>query len=141
MIKATDQERGEAVSHWRQHIAGLKSAGLPNDVMSALGMMTAADNIGYEQGGVRPGDLGKWDVYEMCKEWGFTEAYSLLASGLTAAELKVENDRITLEHAGVDPDDPRAVREYHAVKAMNPGQLDAHIASLEARLGLPPLPR
>ena len=127
MIEVTEQERAGAVRYWAQHIAGLQGAGLPDDVMAALGMMTAADNIGYEQGEIRPGDLGKWDVYELCKMWGFAEAHCLLASGLSAAELKIENDRMTLESAGVDPDDPRAVREYHAVNAMSPGQLDAQL--------------
>jgi len=137
--KVTEKEMGATVKYWRQHLDALQKNDLVKpDVISFVSEATQADNIGYDSGQIRPGNMGQWDIYDLLLEFGCSEEERLLTSGLTADEVAEEERREKLRSRCVNPDDPRAVADYERLEAMSPEELNEEIAHLEDKLGLEP---
>jgi hypothetical protein len=136
MKEITDEEKKQFFFFWmtqRQAIEGLVS----EKTMFWFNTYTAKDNVGYEFGQLRPGKLGQWDLYwNMTGEQsiGCDENETLIASGLTAAEVAEEKRREHYRGNCVDPEDRLATAMFDRLQGMSPEQLDAEISRLEKQL-------
>lgn len=134
--EVTPEERTEFARFWSAQRAAIKER-VSEETMGWFNLYTEGDNIGYEQGQLRPGKLGQWDLYwSMTGEQslGCDQNETLIASGLTAAEVAEEARHHHLWEQHVDPNDPREVAQYERLKRMGPDEIDAEIARLEAQL-------
>lgn len=135
MKEVTARERMESYLFWmtqRQAIEGRVS----ERTMYWFNLYTGKDNIGYEQGQLRPGKLGQWDLYYWLTDHEIRcdKNEALIASGLTAAEVAEEERRDSYRENGVDPDDKAEVAMFEHLKGMSPEELDAEINRLKALL-------
>lgn len=136
MKEITDEEKKQFFFFWmtqRQAIKGRVS----EETMYWFDAYTAKDNVGYEFGQLRPGKLGQWDLY-----WNMTgkqsvgcdENETLIASGLTAAEVAEEKRGEHYRGNGVNPDNQLATAMFDRLQGMSLAELDTEIARLEAQL-------
>lgn len=136
MKEITAEEKKQFFFFWmtqRQAIEGRVS----EETMYWFNAYTAKDNVGYEFGQLRPGKLGQWDLY-----WNLTgeqsvgcdENETLIASGLTAAEVAEEKRREHYRENCVNPDDQLEIAMFDRLQGMSPDQLDTEIARLEKQL-------
>jgi len=98
---------------------------------------TERDNVGYEDGQLRPEKLGQWDLYWSLtgeQSIGCDENETLIASGLTAGEVAESERREYYRDNLVNPDNKLEIAWFNRVKGMSPAQLDAEITRLERDL-------
>ena len=134
----SEKEMVGTLAFWGAQKAALEKSKLVSDeALRWLSIYTQRGNIGDEQGQIRPGKLGLWDLYYETEGVGLSQSERLLISGLSAEEVAGEERREELGHEYyINPDDPAEVREIECMEAMSPAELAAHIASLEKQLGL-----
>ncbi len=135
MPKVTAEQKAEFRKFWGDHMETLRTdTTIRFEVISYLSMLVQADNVGFDQGEVRPGELGQWDVYYELQEI-FSKEERLLASGLSAGKIAQAERRDHLEHTCcIDPDNPLEVAMIERLDAMSSSELDAEIARLESTL-------
>ncbi|MFH1405107.1 MAG: hypothetical protein ABIH21_03360 [Patescibacteria group bacterium] len=118
---------------WQAHIAVLEYQGASSELLQMLASLTARDNIGMEgQGQIRPGDLGRWDIYYYL-DW-FTLEQRLLVSALTQTEVDLAEREADMEAQGIDLCNPVEVSDFERLEAMSSQELSAEIARLTAML-------
>ncbi|MBI1833623.1 MAG: hypothetical protein HYR90_02240 [Candidatus Andersenbacteria bacterium] len=136
MKEITVEEREQFFRFWmtqRRAIEGHLSA----ETLYWFNVYTTKENVGYEFGQLRPGKLGQWDLY-----WNLTgeqsvgcdENETLIASGLTAAEVAEDKRREHYRENCVNPDDPFEIAMFDRLQDMSPEQLEIEIARLETQL-------
>ncbi len=135
MEEITEEDKKQFFAFWmtqRQAIEGRVS----DETMYWFKAYTAKDNVGYGFGQLRPGKNGQWDLYHWLTdpEIHCDENEALIASCLTAVEVAEEKRREHYRENGVDPDDELDIAMFDRLQGMNPEQLDAEIARLEAQL-------
>lgn len=136
MKEITDEEKEQFNLFWmtqRRAIEGRVS----DKTMHWFNAYTAKDNVGYEFGQLRPGKLGQRDLYHNLtgeQSVGCDENETLIASGLTAAEVAEEKRREHYRENGVNPDNQFSVALFEQYQNMTPEELDAEIARLEEEL-------
>lgn len=137
----TAQEKIACSANWRKHHQYLEQNKLVSEeTLRWLLILTKHDCIGYDQGDVRPNDIGRWDVYYfLWQDGGASKQEAMLASNLTAEEIAGQERRNDLEMDGVNPDDPVDVKMHEIMKDLPPDQLNELIDTLEQQLGLDPL--
>ena len=120
----------QSVIFWKNQIDALRDRGLVDaDALRALVELTKLENIGYDDGQIRPDCLGRWDVY--CSLKGrVSKVEQLILSGLTMAEVSVLERRHFLEKTGVDPDNPAEVAEFQRIERMTSKEIKREIAHL-----------
>lgn len=136
MNEVTNEEKEQFFFFWNAQRQAIKDR-VSEKTMYWFNAYTAKDNVGYEFGQLRPGKLGQWDLYwNMTGEQsvGCDENETLIASGLTAAEVAKEKRREHYRENYVDPDDRLATAMFDRLQGMSPEQLDAEIALLEDQL-------
>jgi hypothetical protein len=92
------------------------------------------DNIGFGEGQFRPGELGQWDVFFFAQQKGFGRDAATSIAGLSNVQVREMLERLEIESACFNPDDPNDVREYHRLKTMTSEELDDEIVRLEGEL-------
>lgn len=136
MKVVTDEEKEQFFLFWntqRQAIKGLVS----EKTMGCFNLYTEKDNVGYEFGQLRPGKLGQWDLYWTMtgeQSLGCDQRETMIASGITAAEVAEEGRREYYRGCGVNPDDQFAVVQFDRLQGMSPEELNAEIVRLEDQL-------
>jgi hypothetical protein len=136
MKTVTTQEREEFFTFWliqRNAIQGKVS----DETMRWFNIYTDHNNVGYEFGQLRPGKLGQWDLYWALtgdQSVGCNESETILASGLTVAEIAEEKRREGYRDHGVNADNAIAVAVFERINRMNPDELDSVIMQLEQRI-------
>jgi hypothetical protein len=134
-----DQQRKEH-ARWQKHLHGLKGQVDDESLRMALMWVAEPKQIGYGQGQIRPGELGRWDIFFELEIFGVSRAERLLLAGLTEEQLNEAERRDWLEINFVDPDNPQEVAEFDMVEAMPDGErkeyLTGRIHALEKILGL-----
>lgn len=136
MKKVTHEEKKQFFYFWSEQRKAIEDL-VSENTMHWFNIYTNRDNVGYEFGQLRPGKLGQWDLYwNMTGEQsvGCDENETLIASGLTAAEVAEEKRREHYRRNCVDPDDRLATMMFDRPQSMSPEQLDAEIAHLEKQL-------
>lgn len=114
-------ERRRTVEFWLKHICRLRNEGLVDSdtlqLLINLGV-TNTKNIGHKEGQIRPGQLGRQDVF--CRLSGQTnEINRLLLSDLSSIEVAEMMRDFRLLSAGVDPDNPQEVGEFRRIQSMS----------------------
>lgn len=123
----------ECARWWKNHLDAIKDQVSADDLDLARAM-TEVSNIGLEQGQVRAGNIGRWDIYSTLLPMPMADAKeAMLLAGISDGEMAEEIRRLKINNAGFDPDDPKDVAEFEELEGMTPEQLDARIASFEAR--------
>src|SRR3989344_4970758 len=56
-------EKRKSVNFWKDQICLLRNLGMREGALQELALLVEPRNIGVEQGQIRPGFLGQWDVY------------------------------------------------------------------------------
>lgn len=142
LSKVSEKERMDSVAFWRRHESALRENKLVSEeALRWLSIYTQPDNIGYEQGGIRPGELGKWNLYYNTMEM-LPQNERLLISGLSASKVAAEEEKDEFRHTyGLDPDNPdrqgeiaEIERQNRMLDAMSDEEQDAYIAQLEQLL-------
>lgn len=134
MKEITPEEKEQFFFFWMTQSQAIQGR-VSDKTMYWFNIYTAKDNIGYGFGQLRPGKLGQWDLYwNMTGEQsvGCDENETLIASGLTAAEVAEEKRREHLRENCVNPDDNLEIVTFELLQGMSPEQLDAEISRLEA---------
>jgi len=118
---------------WNRHKQAVQAMG-SEEGLRWLSILTQPTNIGEEdQGQIRPGELGKWDVYYfLFQNTSIPKAEALLLSGLNASQ--VEEQDFADRH-GIEPSDTESMKQARRLDAMAPDELDDEITRLEALLG------
>lgn len=133
-----DFSRKQSVEEARAHeyrLRGLRERNVITDEeMRSTLIFVVPDNIRYDQGGVRPGELGRWDLFYLLEECGIPYAKRLLIAGLTDDQVQKEERRDHMRQMGVDVDDPADVRDFERIERMSPGELDDEIKKLRGLL-------
>ncbi len=113
----TKQEQLTEMLNWRERLSKLT---LTEKELQVTGWKVGKlENFGYEQGDLRPGELGQWDLY-----------YSLIFDfAIVQAEREDE-----LRECGVDPNNRHEVAEHERLKRMSQDELTAEIELLESLL-------
>jgi len=137
MKEITPEEKEQFFVFWntqRQAIEGRVS----EQTVYWFNAFTARDNVGYEFGQLRPGKLGQWDLYRHLtgeqSTVGCDENETLIASGLTAAEVAEERHYEHYHGHGVNPDNQLEMAMFDRFQYMSTEQFDAEIARLEKQL-------
>src|SRR3989344_6005155 len=118
MKEITAEEKKQFFFFWmtqRQAIEGRVS----DETMYWFNAYTAKDNVGYEFGQLRPGKLGQWDLYFNLtgeQSVGCDENETLIASGLTAAEVAEEKRREHYRENYVNPDDQLEIAMFERIQ-------------------------
>lgn len=95
-------------------------------------MVGSLDNFGFEEGQIRPAELGQWDVYfTLWQDWGLPKERCAMMAGLDIAEIRREENREIMKDCGFDPDSREDEAEYHRLKNMTKAGLDSEIKTLE----------
>lgn len=133
--EVTPSERQEFLTFWAKQRQAVQER-LSEKTMKWFSIYTSRDNIGYEFGQLRPGEMGKWDLYSWLTdpEIGCDENDALIVSGLTAQEIAEEERRENLRRNYADPDNPAEVYQFERIQRMNPEELEAEISKLEGLL-------
>jgi len=130
------EEQIKASSWWREHIDSLKSRNLVTDNghQSVLLFTCNPENIGYDQGQIRPGELGQWDIFYELEMFGIPYAERILLSGLSDIQVQAEDKKMKMENLGYNSDDPTEVLEFERHGRMTPDELDREITELRSLL-------
>lgn len=135
----TEKERNDTHSFWREHVEALRAQKLVSEeAITWLMQCTQRRCIGYDtmKGEIiRPGEIGKWDLYDMCQHTRLPDQEILLISGLTPAEIAKEKLDRELSDRGVDPENPIEVARAERYDRMSPEALNAEIKRLETLAG------
>jgi hypothetical protein len=138
--EVSDKEWMDTVSFWRQHVKNLRKTSLVSDeAISWVVSCTRPECIGFnstEGELIRSGEIGKWDMFQMAREGGFSTQESLLMADLTPSQLAQEEHRESLKDAGFDPDDPDEMAEFQRLENMTPDELEAEIVRLRELLAI-----
>jgi len=136
--KLVSRQQQESAWRWRKHLEAVKKiGGVSDEAMSLANSHVKADNIGFEQGEIRPDEkLGQWDLYYSLLYCNIPPDECLLLSGLSASEIAEQNRREELENAGIDPDNVSEVAQFERLEAMSPDDLSVEITRLEKALGI-----
>lgn len=133
--KISSEEVIKTAIFWKHHAKYLREKHLiSNKVFDTLWDFTTPSAIGYDSSKgqiVRPGELGKWDVFCLGEECGFTKEECLLMADITPSELAAEEYREKMREMFVDSDNPDEVREFERINGLPPEQCDKEIAKLE----------
>lgn len=132
----SDRERTEFFFFWRTQRLAIMDR-VSEKTMHWFNVYTAKNNIGYGFGQLRPGKLGQWDLYGYLtgdQSLGCDENETLIACGLTVAEVADQKRRECLRMNNVDPDNRFEVAMFNQFQGMSPEQLDEEIARLEEQL-------
>jgi hypothetical protein len=130
----TMREKSDTAAYWGNHADELARLGLSDRVVASVACYANPNSIGYDQGQVRPGDLGKWDVYYSLKDY-LTPGEALLASGLSESEVAAEDERNRLRDTyGIDPDNPDQVAEIRELERLSPDEIASRIEERTALL-------
>lgn len=135
MKEVTQDEKRAFLIFWGEQRKAIEGR-VSEDTMRWFCIYTAAKNVGYEVGQLRPGKDGQWDLYSWLTdpEINCDKNEALIASGLTAGEVAEEERREQLRQKFVDPDNPREVADHERMERMTPEELSAEIARLEKEL-------
>jgi hypothetical protein len=133
-VTVTRDQQIESAAFWRRHLQFLRSRNtVSEEALTWLGYFTKPDAIGYEQGQIRPGELGKWDLYYLLMEWlGGSDLY--IVCDLTASTVAQEEKREQLRNRGYDPDNADDVRQAEMLDSMSSAELDRLIVGLRRQL-------
>lgn len=135
MPEVISDDPKQAAQYWQIFVRRLKMAsGVREEVISYLSMMTQPEGIGFDQDQVRPGEIGRWDVFYMGQELGWTENERYLASGLTRAQVHKEERDDEIRDMGLDPKNPEDVKCYEQLRRLTPAGAEGVIRRLEAML-------
>lgn len=72
---------------WENHKNQLRGK-ISKKAMDVLDLYANNDNIGFESGQLRPGELGQWDLYYNSQEWNLPENERRLISGLPDSDFQ-----------------------------------------------------
>lgn len=107
---------------WDEHKKNLEGK-ISKQARQVLDFFTVPSNIGFEQGQVRPGELGQYDVFYMSLEWGLTEDERRLISGLpTEALVEMEIEKANDQF------------HYEFIQTLSQKDLEKFISQLEENL-------
>ncbi len=136
--EVSHKERMEVSSFWRQHAENLQEKKLVSEEAATWVMIcTKPECIGYDslKGEiVRPGDIGKWDMFEMARAGMFNNQECLLMADITPSQLVEEERRDSIRDSGFDPDNKVEVAEFDRLNGMSSEELDTEINRLKALL-------
>ncbi len=129
-------EAQASVEFWARHFNALQNIeGLSEEGLSSLRSITSPLNIGDGENQIRPGEMGKWDVFSDPLICELPRIEQLLLSGLSAGEVAADEYRWRLHDAGVDPDNPTEVVEFERIQNMGPEEIATSLEHLEALFG------
>jgi hypothetical protein len=123
---------------WKAQLRAIKAmTGISEEGLKWFGLII--QNIGYEQGEIRPGEIGRWDVYyRLLTDFNVPQTECLVMSGLTAKQVAEEEQLSQIEEmCGLDRNSPtfsQELDEVEKLRRMSQKQLSAKIAELEALL-------
>ena len=128
----------EECERWAAHVARLQLEGsVSKNVLDAVLLMTAAHCIGFAGGGfIRPGEIGRWDVYEMLLQYipMATKIERACAANISDDELQREEGDQEMYFAGLEPTDTAQVDEFRRLQGLGDEELAAHVAQLQGVL-------
>lgn len=134
------KERIDTYSFWRRHAENLREHNLvSDDAITWVMICTKRECIGFDSSKgeiIRPGGIGKWDMYDMALQGRFSDQECLLMADITPSEFAAEERRESIRDSGFDPDDPDEVRRHERLYSMTPGELNAEIARLKKLLSV-----
>ena len=138
LLQISNKERMDTALFWRRHVENLRETSLvSDDAIGWVGGCTKPECIGFDslKGEItRPGEIGKWDMFEMARQGGFSTQECLLMADLTPHQLAEQERRESLEDWGVDPDNQDEVAKFERLESMTPDELEAEIAQLRGLL-------
>jgi hypothetical protein len=136
-------EKIATVNFWKQHAEQLRDSKLVSDLgLQWISICTSStDNIGYGgEGQIRPGDLGKWDLYGLLEmSCNFQPAELLLLADISPSEFENEKKRTEMSDYGLDLDKPQDVLEFEQLRRlskMSPEERDVEIVRLTQLLAV-----
>lgn len=91
----TNQQKEDCARYWRDRYIALEGK-VHKDVLEQLGWFGDPSAFGYDQGEIRDGELGKWDIYYFITQGGADlkhQADALLITGLTLGQINQVEDR------------------------------------------------
>jgi hypothetical protein len=125
-------------ARWAAHVARLRQDGsVATKVLDAVLLMTAAHCIGYVGGGsIRPGDIGRWDVYEMILQYVpmATKTERARAANISDDELMQDEGGQEMHLVGMDPTDPAHVDIFRELQGLGEGELEMRVMELQGVL-------
>lgn len=134
----SDKERMEAVTFWKRHADNLRQThSVSDEAINWVMICIKPKCIGFnsmEGEVIRPGEVGKWDMFEMARQAGFSTQECLLMADITISQLAEEERRDFMMELGFDPDNPDEVRECERLEGMTDEELNAEIIQLRALL-------
>ncbi|MEK9195218.1 MAG: hypothetical protein AAB975_02490 [Patescibacteria group bacterium] len=139
MISAiSGKERIDAVLFWKRHADNLRKTNVvSHEAITWVMTCTKPECIGFnsmEGEVIRPGEIGKWDMFEMARQGGFGTQECLLMADITVSQLAQEERREYMKDWGFDPDDSDEMQECERLEKMTAEELDAEIIRLRSLL-------
>ena len=138
--QVSQKELIDTVSFWRRHAENLREKHLVSDeAITWVMICTKPACIGYDSTKgevIRPGKIGKWDMFEMARQGGFNEQDCLLMADITPTQLADEERQENMRDSGFDPDNKNEVEEFDRINSMSPQELDTEINRLRNLLGV-----
>lgn len=130
----TNQEKMAEKRKLLERIEWLRSQGMSERLLQDMGYF-CVDGFGDEQGQLRAGELGKWDLfYSLHQNFGHSRQIAVFAVGLDLKDIDAEEKRDNLQSYGVDPDNTAEVADYERIGKMSHDELDVEIKRLEEML-------
>lgn len=134
----SDKDRMDTVLFWERHADNLRRTNaVSHEAVAWVAICTKPECIGFDslEGEIiRAGDVGKWDMFEMARQAGFSTQECLLMADLTASQLAEENRREYMRDWGFDHDDWADVQECERLEVMTAEELDTEIIRLRSLL-------
>lgn len=134
----SDKERMDAVLFWARHADNLRQTNaVSHEAVAWVVTCTKPKCIGFDsrEGEViRPGEVGKWDMFEMAWQGGFSTQECLMMADITASQFAEEERREYMKDWGFDPDDLDEVRECERLEMMTAEELNSEIVRLRGLL-------
>ena len=131
-MQLTNAQKLEEYHKLNARINLLRRNGASEKLVEVMGYYNSPDNFGYEQGQLREGELGQWDLYfALYQDFGHSKVEAAMGAGLTLEQIQQEERNQDILDSGFDPDNEWDVREYEILENATPEQLDMMIEKLE----------
>lgn len=131
----TKKEQLNESIFWQKQIKKLETQGVNKKILECMRWFTPLESFGYETGQLRPGNLGKWDMYYFLIDYrDCSRAEAANACDLSIQEINKAEREDELSQHGIDASNPIEVAMYEHMEGLSPDELDEMIIAMEDSL-------